>query len=217
VEPLCARLGTRTQALWTADNPNTLNKRGIFWTFATGDDVAVEWLQFAKDANGDKRTFAEKVLHHVGFNDSDIDFENRYRMLVFDFGLMDGAWQELGKQSFQSVWDDMFSYLGGGFQVCHNNAASYPGGNTVTTNDMCEGGVITISGEAQTMIKTKNWYDLTGCPGGFPDHSEVHRDYIDCMIGCKNDQSADEYCRFVDIIEPVSYGGNYQAVLAKKS
>ena len=77
----------------------------------------MEWLQFAKDANGDKRTFAEKVLHHVGFNDSDIDFENRYRMLVFDFDLMDGAWQELGKQSFQSVWDDMFSYLGGGFQV----------------------------------------------------------------------------------------------------
>ena len=35
---------------------------------------------------------------------------------------------------------------------------------------MCEDGVITISTEARTMIKTMNWYELTGCPGGYPDH-----------------------------------------------
>merc|ERR1712223_1346756 len=108
IEPLCARLGTRTQALWTLDDPNTLNKRGIFWTFATGDDVTTEWLKFAQGAEGAtpaerKRNFAEKVLHHVGFNDS-------------DFNLMDGTWQELGEQSFMSVWDDMFDYLAGSFK-----------------------------------------------------------------------------------------------------
>ena len=101
------------------------SKRGIFWTFATGDDVTMEWLQFAQNAEGStpgdrKRSFVEKVLHHVGFNDSDFNLdkpENRYRMVVFDFDLMDGAWQELGEQSFMSVWEDMFSYLAGGFKV----------------------------------------------------------------------------------------------------
>ena len=38
-------------------------------------------------------------------------------MVVFDFDMMDGTWQELGKQSFMSVWDDMFDYLAGGFKV----------------------------------------------------------------------------------------------------
>ena len=87
--------------------------------------MTTEWLQFAQNAQGAtpaerKRNFVEKVLHHVGFNDTDFDLdwpENRYRMVVFDFDLMDGAWQELGKQSFQSVWEDMFSYLAGGFKV----------------------------------------------------------------------------------------------------
>jgi len=216
IEPLCARLGTRTQALWTPDDPNTLNKRGIFWTFATGDDVTTEWLQFAQGAEGvtpaeRKRNFAEKVLHHVGFNDSDFNLDepsNRYHMVVFDFDMMDGTWQELGKQSFMSVWDDMFDYLAAGFKVCHNPKAAYPGGNTETTNDMCEDGVISISTDARSMIKTMNWYELTGCPGGYPDHAEVHRDYASCMAGCKNDPKADEYCLMANITTPVSYGGS---------
>ena len=89
---------------------------------------------------------------------------------------------------------------------------------------MCEDGVISISAEARDMIRTMNWYELTGCPGGYPDHvmsasyqfnvmsslspqSEVHRDYTQCMAGCGNDPRADEYCQMADIITPVSYGG----------
>merc|ERR1711894_738898 len=71
---------------------------------------------------------------------------------------------------------------------------------------MCEDGVINISAEAKNMIRTMNWYDLTGCVGGYPDHSEVHRDYTKCMNDCG--PLADEYCQMAEIITPVSYGGS---------
>merc|ERR1719322_988126 len=126
------RLGTRTQVLdqSNANNPDTLSKRGIFWAFVTGPDVAGEWLQFAQDAKGEKRVFAEKVLHHVGFSDDQIDFSQRFHMVVFDFDLMDGVWVETdgGQESWQSTWPDTFDYLAGGFKVCRNPGAGYPDG-----------------------------------------------------------------------------------------
>ena len=56
--------------------------------------------------------------------------------------------------------------------MCHNPDAAYPGGNTETTDPatMCKDGVISISSDAKNMIRTTNWYDLTGCVGGYPDH-----------------------------------------------
>jgi len=205
------RLGTRTQVLdpANANNPDTLNKRGIFWTFATGEDVASEWLQFAKDAKGEKRAFAEKVLHHVGFSDDQIDFSQRFHMVVFDFDLMDGIWVETdgGQESWQSTWWDTFDYLSGGFKVCRNPGAGYPDGDNISDNDDCVDRFVTVSATAQDMIMTKSWSDLTGCPGGYPDHSRM-RNYTACMAECDNSQDASTYCKFVDIITPISYGGS---------
>jgi len=205
------RLGTRTQVLdqSNANNPNTLSKRGIFWAFATGPDVAGEWLQFAQDAKGEKRVFAEKVLHHVGFSDDQIDFSQRFHMVVFDFDLMDGVWVETdgGQESWQSTWPDTFDYLAGGFKVCRNPGAGYPDGDNISDNDDCVDKILTVSPTAQDEILKKSWSDLTGCPGGYPDHSRM-RNYTACMAECDNSPDADIYCQFVDIITPISYGGS---------
>ena len=94
------------------------SKRGIFWTFGTGEDVAVEWITFAKEAEGNKKGFAERVLHHVGFEDIELD-KYRFHMVAFDISLMDAAWAEIdgGQAAFKPTWNNTFDYLGNGFTV----------------------------------------------------------------------------------------------------
>jgi len=203
------RLGTRTQVLNNDDSsalPETLNKYGVFWTFATGEEVAQDWLFFAKNASGNREEFAKKVLHHVGF--SDIDFSKRFHMVVFDLQLMDAIWTEQdNQQSFQALWSNIFDYLSGGFSVCHNSGAGYPNGTNISDEDDCYERIVEISEGAQKMIIDTNWHDLTGCPGGYPGILKM-KDYESCIAECGDSQQAELYCTFKDILTPISYGGS---------
>ena len=147
------------------------SKYGNFWAFATGEDVASEWLTFAKNANGDKKKFTVDVLHHVGFADNQMDFSKRFRMVVFDMSMLDTVWTENGgKSSFPAVWQSTMDYLGGVFTVCHNNNAGYPDGDNISGDGDCFDRTLTVSKAAQDMIVKTPWQNITGCPVGYPGH-----------------------------------------------
>lgn len=144
VRSLCrgARVGVRIQGLNNNDNPETLSKYRNFWAFAAGSDVATEFLRFAKD----RRSFAEKALHHVGVKNKNA---NRYQLVAFDYGRMERAWQKLdGKKHFQATWDNIFNYLGRGFKVCDKYGK-------------CVNGKVRISSAAKNIMKANSYHQLT--------------------------------------------------------
>ena len=165
------------------------SKYGVFWAFSTGEDVASEWLQFAQEANGDRRAFAERVLLHVGFSQQDINSSRskRWHMVVFDLDDMDSAWREVdGHQSFQATWDNMFEYLGGVYTACHSESdtTNTCDGTPEVDGDSCDckvfEGAVMISAEAQTALKTRTWAELTSCADeGYPGHPDLLRDSVD--------------------------------------
>ena len=56
-----------------------ISKYGSFWSFASGVDVASNWLRFAKEAKGDRGGFTERALLEIGFGRDQIDLTGNTR------------------------------------------------------------------------------------------------------------------------------------------
>lgn len=196
-----ARISTRTQVLpptWT--DPESLSKYGNFWVFGTGPEVITEWLQFAKDARGNKTAFTQKVMYHIG---SDyVDFTQKYHMVAFNLNVMDAIWTEDdGKFSLLATWDNIFNYFAAGFQVCKASSGTV---SDVPTD--CQDKILNIDQSLRDLIKGNSFQDLTGCNYGYPDNALPQTEADECETRCgagSNTVSVQKYCQFYNEFNPV--------------
>ena len=97
----------------------------------------------------------------------------RFHMVVFDYDKLDVTWNEVDaeQRSFKPTWNTTFEYLGNGFEVCRNPGADlYPDGSNISGPEDCEFKIVDISLAARDWIMSRSWEEVTGCPGGYPDH-----------------------------------------------
>ena len=91
---------------------------------------------------------------------------------------LDVTWNEVDaeQKSFKPTWNTTFEYLGNGFEVCRNPGADlYPDGSNISGPEDCEFKIVDISLAARDWIMSRSWEEVTGCPGGYPDHVEYFR------------------------------------------
>jgi len=195
-----ARISTRTQVYpttWT--DPESLSKFGNFWVFGTGPKVITEWLQFAKDARGNKTAFTQKVMFHIGADK--VDFTQKFHMVAYNLNLMDGIWVEDdgGQTSILATWDNIFNYFASGFKVCKASSG------TVSGPKDCTDKTINIATDLRQKIKSNSFEQLTGCKYGYPDNSLPHSDADECETRCgvgSNTATVKKYCQFYNEFKP---------------
>jgi len=209
--------------------PDSLNKYGGYWSFASGVDVLKHFLDLAKSSKGDKTLFIEEAFYYVGFGKGKIDTsgDTKYIITVIDQEAMDDQWgiaapdpeEKYPYHSFQPLWDDMFAYLENEFQVCHNPGS--PDQDTVSRPEDCGHTNAEIPELARINIVSTNYTELTGCKEGFllTDSDFRYESRETCSERCPGpaycgDKCQGQYCESLKILQDASYAGSVECVKA---